>query len=395
MSPTFVSIPISTNPDADFDAFVEHMQAAFPGWEAAEGNLEAWLARWWALAKVDLAELAADVPAEIFRKFGEEIIGVAPIAAARASAPSTWQMIDTAGYTIPAGTVVSIALTGDEAFDFEVLEAVTVPPGTNETDDGEVVLIALNAGADANGLSADPVLVDALVGIDSIALTADTSGGVDEESAGAYLDRLVAELRLLTPRPILPADVATLARRVPGVARALALDGYDPGTDTYSHERTVSVALMDAAGVPVSAPVKAEVEALLESMREINFVFNAIDPTQTADNTIKVSATVKAVAVADVDPVGLEQAITSTLENYLSALSWGRSPFDSDLSVWIDQTTVRRNELIAVVDNVEGVDYVSALTLAREADALGSSDVVLEGPAGVPAAGTISITVNP
>jgi Baseplate J-like protein len=395
MSPSYLNIPISTDPDADFDAFVAHMQTAFPGWEAAEGNLESWLARWWAIAKVDLAELAADVPVEIFRKFGEEIIGIPSVAAAPATGVTTWTMVDNAGYTVSAGTAVSIALSGSESFDFVTLSDFTVPPGSTVTATGAVAIEAIVPGSDANLLSADPTLVNAITGVKSIALEGTTSGGVDAEDASAYLDRLVAELRLLTPRPILPNDVATLARRVPGVARALPLDGYDPVAATYGHERMVTVAVMDENGLPCDAATKAEVDALLEDMRELNFVFEVIDPKATANNTIKVSTTVQAVRVADLDVAGLQASISATISNYLSALNWGRSPFDGDEGIWIEQTTVRRFELLTLVDSVEGVDYVTALTLARQSGTLGTTDVVLDGPAGVPAPGTITVTVTP
>jgi len=71
-------------------------------------------------------------------------------------------------------------------------------------------------------------MIDSLSWVASIALVGITVGGIDGEEDDVYLNRLKAELQLLTPRPILARDFAVMARRVAGVSRAVALDNYDP-----------------------------------------------------------------------------------------------------------------------------------------------------------------------
>lgn len=386
---SFVDIPIETDPDQLADDSFERMATAFPGWEPAEGNLETWLIR--TLAAVigaPLAEVATQVPAEIFRRYGEVLFAITPLDAVAATATTTWTMIDNAGYTIPAGTQVAIRTAGDTTIGFRVVSEVQVAPGDTVTATGEVVIEAVLAGTAANGLTADPELIDALTFVSSINLETTTAGGVDAEEPDDYLNRLRDTLTLLSQNAILPADVEVLARSVAGVARATALDTYNPGDDTYDNEKYCAVAVVDAAGAACSSPVKAAVDALLSLHREVNFVFNVIDPSFTQ---VKVSVTVT--AFEGNDPAGIETAVEQAITDYLSPSNWGLDPIDPDPSIWRNVPAVYRNELLALVDRVEGVDRVTALTLAEQAGVLGTADVTLDQPAPLPTPGTIACTV--
>src|SRR5690606_4047142 len=206
------------------------------------------------------------------------------------------------------------------------------------------------------------------------------------EDDDAYLARLSRELELMSPRPILPDDFAVLAARVAGVARATAIDGYNPDDDTSDNERMVAVAAIDADGQAVPSGVKAQVEALLQSMREVSFVVHVIDPTYTE---IDVAFTAKAFpgyAPADVQ-ARAEQAVA----DYLSPAHWGLPPTGDDTAHggWWSQPVVRYLEVAAVLDRVEGLDYVSALTVDG-----GTSDVTLTGAIPLPKPGTIAGTVT-
>jgi hypothetical protein len=74
-------------------------------------------------------------------------------------------------------------------------------------------------------------MLDVIDGVETVTMAAAATGGTDEEEADDYLDRLADALSILAPRPILPQDFATLARQIPGVGRAVALDLYQPGTN--------------------------------------------------------------------------------------------------------------------------------------------------------------------
>jgi hypothetical protein len=103
--------------------------------------------------------------------------------------------------------------------------------------------------------------------------TAISTGGVDAESDDDYLDRFRTNAQLLAPRAILPSDFASLLQSVPGIDRALALDGYIPAVNevetitinatggtytlTFSGQTTAAIAYNANA-----AAVQAALEAL-------------------------------------------------------------------------------------------------------------------------------------
>jgi uncharacterized phage protein gp47/JayE len=278
--------------------------------------------------------------------------------------------MDASGYTIPAGTVVSYPVSGDRQLFFQVESDVVIAPGSTSTADGEVVLVALDPGTEANGLSGSGFSpVDALAFVVGIEATSPSAGGATAESDDEYLSRLREELQLLAPRPILPNEFAVLAQRIPGVDRAIAIDGYNPTNGTYNNERMITVALADENGNAVSSSVKTAVSTYLDSLREVNFVVHTIDPTYT---TIDVTVTVKKTSTASTQAVS--EAVVAALQEYLNPQNWDWS------------TVVRYNELISLIDQVPGVDYVDTLQTP-------GGNVILPGVAALVKAATISVVV--
>jgi uncharacterized phage protein gp47/JayE len=368
MAANYIDLPITTDADDLSADALDLLIQAIPGWTPQEGHLEVWLIEVLARMEAETRDVASRIPTSIFRYFGKSLMGIPAIDAGRASVETTWTVVDASGYTIPAGTVVAYSVAGDQQVYFEVSDDVVVAPGSTSTATGEVVLRALEAGSAANDLEgAQFSVVDALAYVTGITAEGPTSGGVDAETDDEYLDRLRDELRLLAPRPILPDDFATLAIRITGVERAIAVDGYNPADGTYNNERMIAVAVADEAGHGVSPTIKAAVDSYLQSLREVNFVVNIIDPTIT---TVDVTATIKVLDTYNTDDV--IAAVEAALQNYLTPATWS----------WA--SVLRYNELIALISDVPGVDYVADLTQPN-------SNVTLPGVAALIQAGTISI----
>jgi uncharacterized phage protein gp47/JayE len=134
-------------------------------------------------------------------------------------------------------------------------------------------------------------LIDSLGFVQSITLTNPTTGGIDAEEDEDYLNRLSLQLQLLAPRPIVPSDFAAIALDIPGVGRALAIDGYNPADGTTDNERMITIAAVDTLGAAIPADTKQQLASFLEDRREVNFVINIIDPTYTTvDVTFQVQA---------------------------------------------------------------------------------------------------------
>jgi hypothetical protein len=224
----YVTVDFVADADTLTSDALESLRAAIPGWEPADGNLEVWLLAAHARISAEVATVASSVPTAVFRAFGERVIGLPPLDGVAATAQSMWVARDSAGYTIPAGTQVGYRVSGDTMIVFAT--AVEASIGAGATTISPVALTAVSVGVGANGVPAGLLeAIDALSWLDTVTTITVSSGGVDAELDDTYLARLAAELQLMAPRPILPDDFAVLARRVDGVTRALAVDGYDPG----------------------------------------------------------------------------------------------------------------------------------------------------------------------
>lgn len=389
---TYIAIPFNLDPEQLIEDIYADFELAWPGWEPSPGNFETWAARAYVYRLIlPLMENAADVPGEIFSRWGQDVINVPIHEATPATGTTTWTMVDNAGYTIPAGTQVGIATAGDTSVGFAVVEEVLVLPGSTTTGAGAVLIEAIEPGEDGNELTADPTMVDALSYVSGIVLTAPTSGGLEAEDPLAYLSRLTDELKTFSESAILARDVAIIARSVAGVQRAAALDNYLPGTDdpdnpaTWDTEKACAVAVHDAAGAACSAPVKAEVDSLLQSKREVNFIFNVIDPTFTP-----IDVRFHVVMQTGFDQATGEANVIAAIRDFLSPAQWGQSPV-GDASSWVNRRTAYYQDLVTVLNNQEGVDRYSNLEWRKGAVAYGTGDITLSGAAALPQPGVVAV----
>lgn len=378
----YIEIPIETDPAVLSATAIDTLVEALPGFVPREGHLEVWLVEVWARMVAEARDVASDVPTTIFRYFGQSMLGIPPVVGQRASTTVSFTSNDTLGYTVPAETIVAFRTAGDELVPFQTLEDVVISPGSSVVAGVEIE--ALEEGSLGNGLGPGGIeLVDALSYIAAVTADQATSGGVDEETDEAYLDRLAAELQLLAPRPILAEDFAVLARRTGEVHRAVALDGYNPTDQTFDNERMVAVALVDIDGQPVSQAAKDETQTRLDNRREVNFVAHIIDPTYTV-----IDVTFAVTAWDDFDLADVEARAVEAVSSYLSPATWGGG--NESPPEWRSGTKiVRYLEVAQVVNNVPGVDYVKTLEVNA-----GTVDVTMSGVAPLPNVGIVTATVT-
>jgi hypothetical protein len=166
------------------------------------------------------------------------------------------------------------------------------------------------------------------------------------------------------------------------------------GANELNQERTVAVAVMDANGNPLSAALRQVVDDYLESLREVNFIVNVTSAVYTP-----IDVTFTAVALSGFDPETVEEQAEQAVIDYLSPKNWGLPDPESfgDLttgSQWVNKATVRYLELAQVINNVGGVDYISALTFRKGINAFATTDVSLGGMIPLPQPGTITGTVT-
>jgi hypothetical protein len=377
----YLTFDIETDPDTLAQDAFDYLADRVPGWQPSDGNLDTWIIEATARMAAEVADVAAVVPASIFRAFGASIVGLPAQEATNASAASTWTVRDASGYTIPAGTPVGITGPDGTVVAFETVADALVAPGQTTKS---VPLVATDAGAAGSGLNGAISRLDSLDFVTLVTLDGVTSGGVDAEADVDYLARLSSTLRLLAPRPILPNDFAVMARSVAGVGRTLAIDGYNPDSGTFNNERTIAVAVADSTGEAVSSGVRDAVDALLQAQREVNFVVRVISPTYTA-----IAVTFTAVRYPGFDTVDVHDRAIAALTEYLSPANWGTPDSGDAADAWLLTPVVRYLEVASRLNQVEGLNYLTALTVNG-----GTVDVALAGAAPLPRPGVLTGTVN-
>lgn len=381
----YIRIPLETDPTTLAGDVFDYIIGRAPNWVPQDGNLDVWIIRAVTQLASSNRSIASDVQDDIFRYFGANLMGLQPIDAVSATGTTTWVLIDANGHTIPAGTIVGVPDLLGNVIAFQVVHDVTVTAGNTATASGAVEISAVQPGAAASGLGAvnSPVqLIDVIDWVQSITLTGPTAGGVDDETDNDYLNRLTRKLQGLSQRPILAEDYSSMAMDASTeVARAVTIDGYNPANQTYSNERMVAVAAVNASGLPVSPTAKAQIDAYLQSNREINFIVNVIDPKYTTINiTTQVHNT------PGYTDSAVDSAVAGAIHNYLDPANWGFEETINDRT-WVESPTVYYNEVIAVISNVTGVDRVISLTLNG-----GTANIPLATPAALTQVGTIAIT---
>lgn len=360
--------PIETDPDAVTGRILDAIAEAITGWEPHEGAVDVALAEEIGRETAATNARAVEVIELAVAGFGETAFGITARQGERATMTAQLTVTEV-GAVVPAGLVVVGVNPAGVEVAFETLEAVVAA-------DPEVAVQvqAVDVGAAYNGVAAGPLVVaTATATVISAETAAGSSGGLDAETLTDYLTRLVDYLSVLRPGGVRAADLVVLARTVAGVHRAVAADLYDPAAPGTPAERTVTVFPVDVAGAPVTVQVAADLTAVLEAAREVNFVVHVEDPTYT-----QITVVFDVVATIGADTSLVHDNVVAALTEHLDPATWGTTP--GDPRAWVETTTVRYLELVTIAGSVPGVDFVDSLTLNA-----GTVDVVMDGPAALPA----------
>lgn len=244
--------------------WLQALQAAFPSYNPSAGDLEYIQAQVFAAWAADVAQLCSAGATELFRQFGTQLLGLPYQNGTAALAIVNVTATDTAGYTLPAGSQVSLTLFGS-LVGFQTLTDLVIPMGESS---GTVTVQAVQAGTAFNGAGTPAGMLSQIDWVTGVTVVTSASGGVDQEDDDQYIQRVAQTLQLLAPRPITASDYATMAVNfIPAsgtdqeeVGRATAIDGYDPTvtsfTGTTNGTTTVS-AVSSFAGISVGSVIAA------------------------------------------------------------------------------------------------------------------------------------------
>jgi hypothetical protein len=370
------------------------MQAAYPDYTPAQGNLEVLQAQVFASWAAAVAQLCNQGASELFRQYGLQLIGLPYQQGVAAQTTVTVTAADTLGHFLPAASQLTLTQSNSQV-GFLTATPLTIPAGQQA---GTVVVIAAQTGVAFNGASGPAQLISQTDWVTGVSVTSPAQGGVDPEDDDHYLIRLAATLQTLAPRPITAQDYATISLDFQPqagtdqqqIGRAAAVDGYDPPTNTYGNEREVTVCVTDQLGNAVNQDTMSALQAWLVSMREINFLVNVVAPNYT---TLYVSVTVAPAGgwAPQTVAANVQQAVLS----YLNPQTFGL-PVGVNVG-WETQQQVYLSRVEAVIQQAAGVDHIQAGSLAVDVNPQPSNttqDLLLPGAFPLPVTTTQTVPLS-
>lgn len=358
------------------DTAIAALQFNLPGWVPNEGNTEVLIIESLALqmaeAIVAINRLPGAVVTAVLSLAGvDRDYGAPPVATATVS------FADLLGHTVPGGTRMRLALgDGDEVTFLVEPPGLTVAPGGSS---GMVSLVGESFTAAANGVAAGTplTLVDRLPWIESVTLATTVADGRDTETDEQWRDRGVARLSRLSDALVTTSHFTAAALEEENVTAALTLDLYNSAAGSGvpgDHPGHVTVAVLGPNGTALSAPAKAALEASLEERAVAMLDVHVMDVTVV---TVPVATTV--VPVAGWVWADVQASVQSAVAGYLDPLAWT-----------FGAGKIYLNEMISLVDQAPGVSRVVSLTINGVA-----GDYTISGVAGLPKAGTVTVTQGP
>lgn len=364
MADGFINIPIETDSRTYADDAIQSLKDQWPGWEPSEGDQEVVILETLSPMAADVAQQGARVPPAVFRTFGTKLAGVPYATGSPATTTLTFTFSDNQGHTVPADTEVEVG-----GWAFRTDAPGTAPLGSLSVSG--VPATATVSGAGGNDLGPGATMVSSVAYVASVTATA-TSEGADPEDDLAYQDRLAREMQLSAKTLVVARDYELLGLSEPTVTRIMAF----PDTDN----RTVVVVATDPLGDPVSTATKTNLLARFNELRLSNWVVSISDPAYTT-----VAVTYAVHPYPRFETADLISRINSMLNTWLSPSVWGKPKNFGDpgsaFGFAIDPI-VRRNKLIDLIGDVDGVDYVDTLSLTGSPASLDANgNLVMTGGA--------------
>jgi hypothetical protein len=398
----YIELPLTADATALSDIGKDYLSEEIEDWNPRPGNVESVLLESTGQIGAEVVDQAAQIPPVIFAYYGQWLLGIGLLEATPAVSSVDFTFDAGIAASVPAGSLLAAPNPDGESYVFQTDNEVR----SDGTPPLRTTVTALEVGASPNGCVGVCELIDSIDAVASATMIQVAVNGTDEEDADAYLDRLADALTILAPRPILPQDHATLARQIPGVGRALAIDlvqppassggvnistvsgrvhpwGPEPNGST-NVPRCVTVAVTAEDGSAPSTALMQTVMNALDAAREVNFYEYVIPPSYT---TIDVQAVV--VTYPGYVPAEVAQAAQEMMATWLDPLAWG-SEAVGETQAWSRQTVARIYEAVDFLNRADGVQYVESVQIRKSGGAFAAADIPLTGIAPLPRVGSVS-----
>jgi hypothetical protein len=305
-----------------------------------------------------------------------------------ATGSALFNVFDTSGITIAAGTVIAYQLVEEDtitSYSFETDSDLVIP----ETfDSGTVTITATTAGLypqlfDGQSL----VLISSAIGVVDLELSGNLSIGSESETDIEYFNRgtqYLASLNgTLATAPQMRNYIISNYANVPFFKVYDLTDGTDTPPLLFADAAApgcVTIAMCSETGEPLSSTVVNEVIADMEEKSVAGLQVTAID---MVPETVLVNVDIS--VSSGFLPSTISNDVDIALSDYLS--------FDNFISR--SDNIIYANELVSVAALVPGVKFVKSLTIVSFAgtgtiDANGDLTLLAKGEAPI---GSIEVTV--
>lgn len=267
-------------------------------------------------------------------------------------------VVDTVGYTIPAGVQFRLEDGSGNQIIFVTDVAATVTPSATTTTVNATATVNTDQwNGTVSGTSL--ALISPISFIQNAETASVASGGASPETDDEWRTRGVELFQSLSAVLVLPDQFTAKALTISGVDRAYTKDDWNVDTAATGH---VTIAVTDSAGAALSGDDKTEISEQLDSQAMAALEIHVVDPDY---NPVDIAVT--AVAQSGYVVSDVQSSIQDALEAYLSPATWG----------WGD--TLYVNELISLIDHVTGVERVTSVEICEHGGSLASTDLVLTG----------------
>jgi hypothetical protein len=334
-----------------------------PNWRPEAGQIETVLSEAFAIRSASLANSINRVPAATTEVL-LQLFGLTRSDGTKATATLTITFTDSDSFerTLDAGTEFLFvdAVTGI-SYSFALDSSFTLNGPLSGTAAVSAVDVGSAYNVAASGKNLTLISASATF-FESAVFSTNASGGTDAETDDEYFDRGVNLLASYTSAATTATQIKyyvgankSYAKRVEVFNRRRYRDRDTTADDYGTHDGAVLVAIAST----VSNPASAAAEVVVTSSNLADLHSSLADRTPSglivdvmSAELAEVDVTASVVKKSGFAGSDVSTAIQTALKAYLNANTWNWST-----------NTVRRNEVIALIDSVDGVDYVASLTM--------------------------------
>ncbi len=355
-----------------FNESIDYGRDLLPEWSPQAGNIEVVLLESIAMQATNVIAAANRVPGAVMETL-LVLYGIERDDGVKATATVAITLVNTSGYVVPAGTHFAyFPLGGEKSVVYVLDEDISVAAGGSV---GAGNLTAIDIGTEFNNppvgsalqiLSTMPYLLSSI-------LETQPSGGSDPETDTDFFTRASTTLRsysgaLTTPSQIQAWVLVTFPN---DVYRCFVYDQRRKNDrdvtgstyDTHDGYALVAVAALNATVIDTS-DVAISVGQIDTISDELDLKTNTGLVTELVNaELVDVSVNVIVMPHMGYTSSQIVISITEALNSYLSPNEWN----------WAD--IVRRTEIIALIDGVEGVDYIVELVSLSSSSVNATVDV--------------------